>query len=132
MAPTSRRPRSALYALNAYGITNPWIVWSIHAGNLTELCRGCNGRGIIARRPCPCTERGPQGVRGACPVRCTGAAPCSCCRVRCPDCYGRRASRDSVYAEDFGDAESRAIALRLFDVEVDPHLRSDMEAAALG
>lgn len=111
------QPRSALYVLDAYGITNPWVVWSIHTGNLTELCKGCRGLGRILLRPCVCAEDSSAG--------------CNRCRVRCPDCAGRRTSRDKVYAEDFGDAESRAIAMRLFDVEPDPRMRSDMEAAVL-
>ncbi len=113
------RPHSALYRIEAYGLQNAWNLWALAEGELTDLCRGCGGHGVIVTRPCGCSRT--EG--------------CQHCRKRCRVCYGRGMAAEPVCAEDFGDREALDIARRLF--EVDDGLafyrrRIDMHAEALG
>lgn len=132
--PVQRQRRSALYRIEAFGLLNDWNLWGIANGDLTDLCRGCDGVGYEVRRPCGCTEETPPGrerSRWLCPA-CTRAEGCHHCRMRCRVCSGRGMAAEPVHAEDFGDGDSLAIARTLFDVDPDPRLRINMHAQLLG
>lgn len=125
-----REPRSALYRIEAYGLANEWNLWALAEGALTDLCYACGGSRFEVRRPCVCSAH--YRPVWACEERCTLAEGCPHCRARCHVCHGRGMAPAPLYAEDFGDAQSLAIARRLFDVDVDmTHRRIDMEARPL-
>lgn len=114
-----------LFLLTAFGLRNPWVVWSLRRGALDAWCVGCRGRGFVPRRPCTCTD-------GACDLdgTCERDRGCSHCRVRCSQCRGSRlGAGEPLMREDFGDAESRRIAEALFpglSVDDNPlHVRMD-------
>lgn len=117
----TREPRP-LYLMTAFGLRNPWVLWSLTRGALDEWCTACGGRGVVARRPCRCTESTGCIVTA---VVCRLDAPCQCCREICRECHGLRlGAGDDLLPEDFGDIESRRIAERLFpglDIDDDPY-----------
>ena len=128
-----REPRS-LYLMTAFGLRNPWVVWRLRSGGLDEWCPSCQGRGIIATRPCACADVPRTRYLGAGCERCDRLDGCGHCRRPCPACHGSRLKPgEPLMAEDFGDPESRRIAEALFpglDVDDDPmHVRMYTRAA---
>ena len=135
MARARRQPLSPLAALNAYGLTSPWIVWRIAGGKLDDTCPTCRGRGEVVRRgPCGCRE--PYGVwMVACRWGCSATRGCTHCLRPCGTCRGtgELLGVADVHAEDFGDADSRALAEALIPgLDIDERKRIDMDAPALG
>lgn len=122
MARRSTGRRSALYRIEAYGLLNEWNLWGLANGDLTDLCRGCDGRGFTVGRPCRCAvdmepERRARMRGWLCAEQCTREDGCPHCRRRCAVCYGRGMAAEPVHREDFGDEESLSIAQRLFHVD---------------
>lgn len=100
-----RRP---LYLLNAFGLQNPWVLWGLQEGSLSEYCPACQGRGEVVTSPCQ--NREPWSVEP-----CSLESGCARCVRRCSACRGSRLRPDDeVRAEDFGDETSREIAEDLF------------------
>ena len=95
-------PRSALYALDAFGLRSEWLLWKLARGALGDICDACNGRGFIVQSPC--WNREPSSS-----VECDRDAGCVKCRRPCERCRAGVTIAE-VYAEDFGDPESRRIA----------------------
>lgn len=120
--------RSRLYIVEAFGITNPWVVWGIARGLLDEFCAACQSRGFVVTSPCHLREADPD-VGAWCSV----ADGCDECRRVCPACRGARLTRgDVVRAEDFGDEDSLRAAQQMSPgIVVDPRKRSDREARAM-
>ncbi len=104
------RGRSALHVIEAYGLGNPWVLWRIARGDLDDRCSTCGGRAVVVTSPCGCREPG-VGCSG-----CTLLLGCRHCRRACRECP----PPPRLFAEDFGDAESLALARRVFPgIEVD-------------
>lgn len=127
---TATNEARPLYLMTAFGLRNPWVLWSLTRGALDEWCPGCQGLGFVAQRPCRCTEPGPARWGGMKCASCDREQGCDCCRVVCRDCHGARlVAGDHLMAEDFGDEESRRIAEHAFPglrVDDDPyHVRMD-------
>jgi hypothetical protein len=106
-----------LSQLERFGLSSEWVIWRIQRGGLDDWCDRCRGSGFTVERPCPAGTTicgGP--VRG-----------CKECRHRCWVCKGRRLRpSDAIRREDFGDAESLAIAMLLDPtLAPDPSLRVD-------
>lgn len=119
------REARPLYLMTAFGLQNPWVLWSLTRGALDAWCTECRGAGFVVRRPCGCTE-------GACESggSCYRDRGCPHCRARCWACRGSRlVPGEPLMHEDFGDEESRRIADALFpglEVDDDPrHVRMD-------
>lgn len=135
MARQSRGRRSALYRIEAFGLLNEWNLWGLSNGDLTDLCRGCDGVGYTVGWPCSCaTDREPRPT-WLCADVCLRESGCRHCRKRCAVCHGRGMAAEPVHREDFGDDESLAIARGLFDVGDDRRSfyrpRIDMHAELL-
>ena len=132
-----------LARLEAFGLSNPLVAWSIAHGGFDDLCTYCRGAGLVIDSPCEEREAGPAPVgsdfapsdEGAKQEpRCTRETGCALCRRECPICRGSGLPKaEPVLAEDFGDDESRAMAERMFPtLRVDDfHKRIDMDARAL-
>lgn len=117
-----------LHRLVTVGLTTPWGVWRLARGGFDEDCDRCEGTGVTVRSACLCRE--PLEPPGPC--ACTRAHGCAHCALRCRYCLAGRLRPPGVRAEDFGDADSRALAEQLFPgLDIDEAKRVDWDAPAL-
>lgn len=118
-----------LHRLERASLTTPWGVWRLTRGGFDDDCDRCGGTGVAIRHPCRCRE--PMEPPGPC--ACTRETGCAHCAFRCRYCIGGRRRPPEVYAEDFGDADSRAIAEALMPgLRIAGRKRIDRDAPALG
>ena len=114
-----------LYRLARVGLTTPWGVWRLGRGGFDDDCDRCEGTGVTVRRSCRCRAGGAN-------CECSREHGCAHCALRCRYCRGGRVAPPEVYADDFGDAESRAIAEAIMPgLAITEGRRIDMDAPAL-
>ena len=119
---------TAVHRASAAGITTPWGVWKLGRGGFDEDCDRCDGTGVAIRSPCLCRE--PTDYPRQC--ACSPSSGCAHCAFRCRYCIAGRLPPPEVHADDFGDAESRAIAEALIPgLDIDETKRVDWDAPAL-
>jgi len=117
-----------MYALEKFGLQNPWILWRLQRGEMDQLCPRCRGKGVVIASPCVRREL----VMGEF-TTCKPATGCDDCRSTCPECRGSRLlPPEPLHAEDFGDEVSRETARRLLGgLDVSDQPRIDRNPRAL-